>query len=136
MNTHPSSHVLLQYAAQRLGINMQRLMNDFMSHYELKNMDNTEVKIKDTHIEIHTLNFIHSLTKHGKLTSIRYRGKRKAVARVTSPKPKSRPTKKHVAIKEPISAQPITHASAILDEIRNEARPRVFIKRKKTMEPH
>lgn len=159
-----SAGVLLNYCMARAGINEERLRRDFRKQYELDAITSVKPLPDRQGYLVTTANYEMKVTEYGKINAIKYTGKprdcrvkekqrrrdvksglqtaarqtanRERVAKKYPPKPpkppspRARPT--HLQEQQPDSA-----ASAIIDTIQAEAKvPRVYVKRRKDLEPH
>ena len=156
-----SAAVLLHYCMARAGINEERLRRDFRKQYELHAITAVKPLPDRQGYVVTTENYEMKVSEYGKINSIKHTGKpgdcrvkekqrrrdvkmglkaavkntenRERAVRKSAPKPpRPRAVPRHLQEQQPDSA-----ASAIIDTIQAEAKvPRVYVKRRKDMEPH
>lgn len=135
LNFKMSAAVLLNYLMAKTGFNESRLKKDFLKQYQLT--DPKSITANDRGYIVTTKDYEIRTTRYGKITAVRHATRRAGVVekrqRKVAKAKKPRHPVPQTAKAEP---QPETHTSAIIDTIQREAQPRVFIKRRKTMEPH
>jgi len=153
-----SAGVLLNYCMARAGINEDRLRRDFRKQYELNAITAVKPLPDRQGYLVTTANYEIKVTEYGKITGIKHTGtprdcrvkekqlrrdvksglktaakqtaNRERVAKKYPQKPRAVP--RHLQEQQPDSA-----ASAIIDTIQQEAKvPRVYVKRRKDLEPH
>jgi hypothetical protein len=153
-----SAGVLLHYAMARAGLNEDRLKKDFRKQYQLDAIISVKTLPDRKGYEVSTANYVMHVSEYGKINNIKHTGKprdcrvkekqkrkdvkdrlktaakqtanRERVTKKYPPKPRAVPS--HLQERQPDST-----ASAIIDTIQAEARvPRVYVKRKKDLEPH
>jgi len=153
-----SAGVLFNYCMARAGINEERLRRDFRKQYELDAITAVKPLPDRQGYLVTTPNYEIKVTEYGKITGIKHTGKprdcrvkekqlrrddksglktaakqtanRERVAKKYPQKPRAVP--RHLQEQQPDSA-----ASAIIDTIQQEAKvPRVYVKRRKDLEPH
>jgi hypothetical protein len=156
-----SAGVLLHYAMARAGLNEDRLKKDFRKQYQLDAITSVKTLPDRKGYVVTTENYEMQVTEYGKINTIKHTGKprdcrvkekqrrrdvkdhlktaakqtanRERVTKKYPPKPpRPRAVPSHLQERQPDSA-----ASAIIDTIQNEAKvPRVYVKRRKDLEPH
>ena len=153
-----SAGVLLHYAMARAGLNEDRLKKDFRKQYQLDAITSVKILPDRKGYVVTTENYEMQVTEYGKINTIKHTGpardcrvkekqkrrdvkdhlktaakqtlNRERVAKKYPPRPRAVPS--HLQERQPDSA-----ASAIIDTIQNEAKvPRVYVKRRKDLEPH
>jgi len=153
-----SAGVLLHFAMARAGLNEERLKKDFRKQYQLDAITSVKTLPDRKGYVVTTENYEMQVTEYGKINTIKHTGRpkdcrvkekqkrkdvkdrlktaakqtanRKRVTKKYPPRPRAVPS--HLQERQPDSA-----ASAIIDTIQNEAKvPRVYVKRRKDLEPH
>ena len=153
-----SAGVLLNYCMARAGINEERLRRDFRKQYELDAITAVKPLPDRQGYLVTTANYEIKVTEYGKITGIKHTGtprdcrvkekqlrrdvksglktaakqtaNRERVARKYPQKPRAVP--QHLQ-----EQQPDSMASAIVETIQKEAKvPRVYVKRRRDLEPH
>jgi len=149
-----SAAVLLHYCMARAGINEQRLKQDFRRQYELDAIQSVKPLPDRQGYAVATENYELQVTEYGKINSIKHTGRPrdsrvkekqrrrdvkqslKSAAKKTGVKKSVKPTPRRGAAPH-LELQPETPESAIISTIQQEAKvPRVYVKRRKDLEPH
>lgn len=150
-----SANVLFHYAMARAGINEERLKRDFKKQYELDKIVSVKTLTDRKGYCVTTENYELSVSEYGKIQNIKHIGnakkcrvKEKQARRdVKNQLKKAAATNaNHARIEKKYGArkpknttinQPETADSAIISTIQAEAKvPRVYVKRRKDLEPH
>jgi len=153
-----SAGVLLNYCMARAGINEERLRRDFRKQYELNAITAVKPLPDRQGYLVTTPNYEIKVTEYGKITGIKHTGKprdcrvkekqlRRDVKSGLKTAAKQTANRERVARKYPQKPrvvpqhlqeqQPDSMASAIVETIQKEAKvPRVYVKRRRDLEPH
>lgn len=137
---HFSAHICMQYLCHRIGITHEQLQNELEQFLGFSGDQVEFVPVGDK-IQITTARYIMLMTPTGRIDNYRLRpGLRRAQIHIhTVPTPRERARQnKRQPVKSSRPRQPQDNQSHIVEQIKAETTtaPRVFVRRRRTMEPH
>lgn len=134
-----SAHIMATYLRQRTGLTEQQLDWE-ISQWLGVTEPGVEILVRDDHTEIQTERYRLKMLPGGQVVNFQLRPGQRRPRLVIQTQQPQRPQKKsaprhHEARR---TRQPQSNQSQIVEQIQAEARPqpRVFVRRRKTMEPH
>lgn len=140
---HFSAHICMQYLCFRLGMITEQLQRELETFFEFHDPA-TEFTPKGDKIQVTTPNYTMLMSNTGRIDNYQRRDRRRprpqiVVEATQREMKKLRSGKPRAPRTAPAPQQPRDNSSAIVRQIQAEAtarQPRVFVKKKKTMEPH
>lgn len=131
---HFSAHICMQYLCFRLGIQTQQLQQELERFFEFHDPA-TQFSPQGDKIQVTTPNYTMLMSNTGRIDNYQRRDRRKPRPQIVVQATKREQARARKP--KPRPQQPLTSDSQIVEQIQAEARaPRVFVRRRKNMEPH